>query len=209
MVAAVAIGFADVRVDDARQQRLRHEREVDARRVQASRASSEPGVLLRVRMELAEDVDHVEPGKKLVVEDPARRRVRLLRPQARMRVELRPRYVPVADHDELHAACAQRGALLEEPRVPASLPGVTVSVDAAEVVIEVRLVRPVDRVDVDDRQRADLDRDDASFAVPRERVRARDAESRAHERGNAVHPSSAKRDVPRVAAEGMHAAVSR
>src|SRR5690349_6452554 len=121
-----------------------------------------------------------------------------------MRVASGPRDIPVAGQD--YAAFGLEGAAeVHDARLEAALQLVAVAGEAAGF-IEVRLRGAVDRVEIDDREAASTNDDDAPFAIPRGHLCAPGSFD---EGRHAVHAPAAEGDVPRVARQRVVTAVAR
>jgi hypothetical protein len=101
---------------------------------------------------------------------PPRGGVRLFRAQARRRVLVRARNVPVADQHEVEAVGLQRPRLATQPLDETLLELVPVAVRPAVLGVPVRPTRAVDRINVGDghAQRGQARDDHAPLGVPRE-----------------------------------------
>src|SRR5690349_20375193 len=118
-----------------------------------------------------------------------------------MRVELRLRDVPVAaDHDA--AVSPELARSLEHAPLEAPLERVSVAGYAAELVVEVGLVRPVDCVDVPEREAGEVRDDEPPFEVPRRDLAPRrPREVLANVGDDAVEATAAKGHVLGVAVQ--------
>ena len=181
---------------------LRHHDIVDARGIQSASATIEPRVLPLVPVALAPYVDETLRSEQFI-QLGACARMRFLGPQPRISIDRRRRDVPVAG-DHYATTLPQFGAEIDHLRLEAALELMPVACDAARIVV-IGLRRAVDRVDVHDRKAGPLDDNDAALAIPLRHVRT---PATANECRDAVHASTAKRDVTRIARKGMVATIA-